>query len=180
MGHEELRAAGYKHPRQVTRFLVAETRPDPPRPDPMGHAVARLTTSGVHAQHRPSTSACSPALEQGTRKPATARKKTGLSVFCLWRVCLKNKTIVGSELRALATPVAGTRFSPRDGAPSPPPCPNPPPPPPPPPRSRSPPPGGARSALQPQDRLERTVLRHLAPFVLYMYCREAPQEQVFF
>jgi hypothetical protein len=87
---------------------------------------------------------------QGTRKPTTARKKSGLSVVFASDVCVKKKKpIPGSGLRAPAKPVAGTRFSPRNGAPSPPPPLS---------RSRAPPTGGQVGSGQPQDRLERTGL----------------------
>jgi hypothetical protein len=90
----------------------------------------------------------------------------------------KKQCIPGPELRAPAKPVAGTRSSPRDGAPSPPP---PPPSRSPPARSRAPPPGGQVGSVQPDFwsvlgslLVERTVLRQpalcsiCALYVLYM------------
>ena len=100
--------------------------------------------------------------DQGTRKPTTARKKSVLSVVFTSDVYVLKKNYSGSGLRAPAKPVAGTRFSPRDGAPSPPPA-----------LPAPPRPGGQVGSGRPQDRLKRTALQQLAPFVLYMYCCEA-------
>jgi hypothetical protein len=58
------------------------------------------------------------------RENTPGPEKNGL-VCCFnpWRVCFLKNPIPGPELRAPAKPVAGTRFSRRDGAPSHPPLP---------------------------------------------------------